>query len=254
MKLKKRERHQRIITELRENVMVRISELAKEFGVTTETIRRDLKVLSRKGLVNRTYGGASSSLVKEPAIRMREMLHVDERKRIATRALELVQSGDVLMIDAGSTTMHLARLLAVQDIELNVLTNCVSVASILTENQSIRVILCPGDFSNKENSTFGLEAHNFLNRFHANRSFLGAAGIIPDGPTDINSDFSWIKRTMIDRSDYVTLLIDSSKFNAKRMEIICPLSNIDDIVVDQEPDSDLLKALSNASVNLHVAE
>jgi len=254
MKLKKRERHQRIIAELRNNVMVRILELANEFGVTTETVRRDLKELSNKGLVNRTYGGASGSLIREPAIRMREMIRVEERVKIAIKAFKLVQSGDVVMIDAGSTTTHFARHLSIQEVELSVLTNCVSVASILSENPGIRVILCPGNFNNRENSTFGLETHSFLNRFHANRSFIGAAGIIPEGPTDINSDFCWVKRTMIERSDRIALLIDSSKFNTKRMEVVCPLSHIDDIVVDQEPDPTLLEALSAASVTLHIAD
>lgn len=253
MKLRKSDRHQRIISKLRKDITVRISDLAKQFGVTTETIRRDLKELDRRGLLNRTYGGAAGSLTREPAIRLRELIRVEERNRIAAKALRLVVPGDVLMIDSGSTTVHFARSLALEDMELNVLTNCVLVASLLTENAKIRVILCPGEFSNRENSVFGLETHHFLNRFHANKAFIGAAGINPQGLTETHSDASWVKRKMIERSDRTVLLIDSSKFNVNRMERVCTLDQINEIVVDSPPDADLTDALIAAAVSVHLA-
>ena len=254
MKLKKRERHQRIISELHNNLTVRISVLAELFGVTTETIRRDLQELSEKGLVDRTYGGAAGSISKEPAIRMREKIMVEERTRLAQKACEFAQSGDVLMLDAGATNVHFARALATLDLELNVLTNCVSVAAVLSESPTIRVILCPGEFSNRENSVVGLETHHFLNRFHANKTITSAGGITVEGLTEFQSDATWVKRTMIERSDQTILLIDHGKFNLKLMEVICSFRHIHDIILDREPDRPLKEALRAASVEMHLVE
>ncbi len=254
MKLKKRERHQRIISELHNNLTVRISVLAELFGVTTETIRRDLQELSEKGLVDRTYGGAAGSMTKEPAIRMREKIMMEERTRIAQKGCEFIKPGDVLMLDAGATNVHFARALINLDLELNVLTNCVSVASVLSESPTIRVILCPGEFSIRENSVFGLETHHFLNRFHANKAITSAGGITTEGLTEFHSNATWVKRTMIERSDHVILLIDHGKFNLKLMEVVCSFRHINDIVVDREPDPPMTEALHAASVGLHLVE
>jgi len=109
-KLSKRERQDRIVTRLNTTVAVRISDLAEEFKVTTETIRRDLDALAERGLLARTYGGAAMrALTDEPGIAARAQTYVAERERIGLKAARLVKAGDVLIIDAGSTTTHLAR-------------------------------------------------------------------------------------------------------------------------------------------------
>ena len=108
-RLSKRERQDRILARLDTPVAVRISDLAEEFDVTTETIRRDLDELAERGLLARTYGGAAMrALTDEPGIATRAQTNVAERQRIALDAARLVKSGDVIMIDAGSTTAHLA--------------------------------------------------------------------------------------------------------------------------------------------------
>src|SRR5262249_5874592 len=108
-KINKRQRQERIIARLSSTVAVRIATLAEEFDVTTETIRRDLDELASRGLLARTYGGAAGrALANEPGVKMRAQKLVAERQRIARRAASLVASGDVVMIDAGSTTTHLA--------------------------------------------------------------------------------------------------------------------------------------------------
>ena len=111
--VRKHERHERILQELKARPTVRILELAEEFGVTTETVRRDVDELSKKGLVDRTYGGAAvTPLGSEPKIDARATVFQEERTRIAKHALRLVAGDDVLMIDAGSTTTEFAARLA----------------------------------------------------------------------------------------------------------------------------------------------
>ena len=111
----KQERQRRIVAELRANPTVRISSLADEFRVSTETVRRDIDELSGQGLVNRTYGGAAAtSMSREPAFHQRGDTMVAERERIARSAAALIQPGEVIMVDSGATTAHFARRLAVE--------------------------------------------------------------------------------------------------------------------------------------------
>src|SRR5262245_14666762 len=137
-RLKKHDRRERILGELRANPTVRIAELSKAFGVTGETVRRDLDSLSEDGLVSRTYGGAAvTSLAQEPGLDERHQTLVEERARIARRAVELVAPGDVLMIDSGATTAHFVRRLTADLRDITVITNSLGDAAVLGQNPSI---------------------------------------------------------------------------------------------------------------------
>ena len=253
-RLGKNARFERVIAELRASPTVRISELAHTFGVSAETVRRDIDELSRRGLVDRTYGGATAhALAHEPAVNERYRLLVEERGRIGARAVQLIEPGDVLMIDSGSTTTHFAQRLAATAKDLTVLTNCLGVALALGLTPSIRVVLCPGDYDVQEGGSFGPETCAFLRRYNATKAFIGASGLTAEGPDETNSAATWVKRSMIERSDRNLLLVDQTKFGVRSLELICPLEALDDVVADSAPGPDLRDALTSARVNLHLA-
>src|SRR5947208_11960874 len=157
-RLSQQERHAHLLALLRREGTVRIATLAKVFDVTTETARRDLDELAQSGALQRTYGGgASRSLIDEPGIGLRGLVHAPERTRIAAAAADLVESGDALMIDAGSTTSLFAAALAARNLHLTVVTNCLPVAAAFGTADRCRVILCPGDFVAREAGVFGAE-------------------------------------------------------------------------------------------------
>jgi DeoR/GlpR family transcriptional regulator of sugar metabolism len=257
--LRKYERHERILLELRARPTVRISELAEEFGVTTETVRRDVDELSKKGLVDRTYGGAAvTPLGSEPTIDVRASVYREERTRIAKQALSLVKNDEILMIDAGSTTAEFAARLAASILdnsptEVTVITNSISVARTLGVAKSIRTVLCPGDLENREAAVFGPATLNFLRQFRANTAIIGAGGVTTEGLTEVYSGACWIKRTMLERVDRGILLADHRKFGVNHLEIVCSLDQINDLVTDQEPTHALSAALRRAEVDVHVA-
>lgn len=259
MRLKKSERRHRILSELRASPTVRISELAEGFGVTTETVRRDVDELSRKGLVDRTYGGATvTSLGSEPTIDIRASVHREERERIARRAVSLCEGDEVLMIDAGSTTTQFATRLtaAIPDessVKVTIVTNSVGIARILGTNASIRTVLCPGDYDAHEAAVFGSETLDFLRRFRANSALISASGITTEGINEVSSNASWVKRVILERSNRSVLLVDHSKFNSNHLEVICALSRLTDMVTDLNPDRELSMALRKANVKVHVA-
>jgi DeoR/GlpR family transcriptional regulator of sugar metabolism len=254
-RLSKKERQELILGQLHSNLSVRISSLAEQFGVTTETIRRDIDELTQKGVVNRTYGGAAAiSLAAEPGVLQREQKNVAECTRIARLAVSLINANDVLMIDCGSTTNHFAQALAAQRLNLTILTNGIRIAQSLSSNPGFRILLCPGLYDNSEHGMFGHEATNFLEQYHANKAILGAGGIAGSGVTDANSAACWIKRTMIEQSEASVLLIDSSKFGLRLFEKVCPLASIDDVVADAPPSRSVMQALSAAKVRRHIAK
>ena len=253
-RLTQQERHAQILAALRRDGIVRIATLAKTFEVTTETARRDLDELAESGALQRTYGGgACRSLIDEPGIGLRGLVHARERNRIAAAAVDVVQSGDALMIDAGSTTSLFASALAARNLHLTVVTNCLSVATALSTAARCRVILCPGDYAPREAGVFGTETVAFLRRFQANKAFIGAGGLTAGGMTDADSAGCAVKRAMLERADRAVLLVDSSKFDVVQFERIGPLSEIDVLITEKAPSRRLAAALRGAGVEQIVA-
>ncbi|WP_142846777.1 DeoR/GlpR family DNA-binding transcription regulator [Telmatospirillum sp. J64-1] len=253
-KLRKEERRSLIMSELRASPLVRISALAEKFGVTTETIRRDLDALSKQGLVAREYGGASARpMGVQPPARERGRELTEERSRIGAAAAALVMPGEVLMIDTGSTTGHLARHLAAIGEDLTVVTNSYPVASDVSSGDA-RVVMCPGEFDPREGGVYGVDSAEYLRQFHANKAFIGASGISSDGLSDVNRNAVSIKRAMIERAGETYALVDHSKFGARLLESVGPLSALAGLITDQEPPAELRLALERAGVQIIVAE
>lgn len=226
-------RQELILRRLSNDVAVRISTLADEFGVTTETVRRDLDELSGRGLLARTYGGAAvRSVAGEPSVQLRAREFVEERQRIAAVAAEEVRPGDVLMVDAGSTTGHFAHALLRQPIALTVITNSLFVARTLGAAGSVSVILCPGDFRLSEEGVFGPETLAFLDRFHADIAVIGAGGVSPEEITDADAQGAAVKRKMMNRSGRKLLLADHGKFGQTQFATVCAARDIDVLITD----------------------
>lgn len=253
-KPRKEERQARILEALRHTPHLRIALLAERFKVTTETIRRDLDALSGRGLVNRAHGGVvAQPMGIQPSIFERDQSTVRERSRIAMQAAALVSAGQVLMIDAGSTTTQLAWQLARDAEALTVITNSYPVASALTPSQC-RTIVCPGEFNGHEGGVFGQDTTEFLERFHANIAFIGASGLAAGGVMDVNRQAAWVKRTMIERCEHVYLLVDHTKFDLHVLEVVAPLDALTGVITDRAPPEPLAHALDEAGVALYITD
>lgn len=250
--LTKSQRHDRILAALATDPTVRISALAADFRVSTETVRRDVEELSARGSVRRTYGGASVVAAgQQPALSSRERMAVAERARIGATAAAMVRAGDVIMLDAGSTTGHMARALAARGTACTVLTNSLPAAHMLAA--TARVILCPGEVSAGEQGVYGPEATAFIERFNADAAFIGASGLTAEGPCDVESRAAWVKRAMLTRAGRRLLLADARKFGRAVLERVCPLAELTTLVTDAAPAGALAEALAVAGVELAVA-
>jgi DeoR/GlpR family transcriptional regulator of sugar metabolism len=252
-RLSKRDRQQRILAELRVSATLRISELANELGVSYETIRRDLEEMGENGLINRTYGGAvARPFGFEPAWNERAHAKTAEREQIASLAIKFVQPGEVLMVDAGATTLHFARRLAAELKDLTVITNSFAVAQAAATNPSMTVIACPGRYDVHEGGVVGPDCIAFLTRFNANRAVIGSSGLTLEGPNEANSNAAAVKRAMYGRAQEHMLLIDHSKFGQPHLEVVCPLTEVHRIVTDKPPAREMALALRKAEIELNL--
>lgn len=253
-RLNKRERRQQILLELKLRPHLRISELARRFHVSTETVRRDFDALADDGLVSRDHGGASApGQGYHPGLDERARARAGERERIGRRAAELVRDGETVMIDSGSTTIQLARALAWRGTQCTVLTNSIPVAMTIGQGAS-DVLLCPGEYLPAESAVVGTETLDFIGRFHVDRCMIGASCLSDEGPSESVRGFAAVKRAMIERSGGCHLLIDSEKFGRKGLAHVAALDRLDSIVVDRKPNGSLLNALESAKVDIIVAE
>ncbi len=183
----------------------------------------------------------------------RENLFVAERGRIGAALARWVKPGDVLMVDAGSTTLHFARHLASVGGDVTVVTNSLPVATTLAVNAAIRIIMCPGDVIAQEGGVFGTHTVDFIRRFNAARTIIGASGLGARGPTEMRSEAVGVKRAMLAMAPQRILLADASKFETGALELVCPMDGLTDIIVDRAPARALAEAIKSAGVKLHIA-
>lgn len=252
-RLSKAQRHERIVAELRAAPTLRVSQLAAALLVSTETVRRDLDELGRKGLISRTYGGAVRPLASEPAIRERQAMMVEERQRIAVEAARRVRRGEVVMMGGGATTVHVARRLAAEARDVTVITHSFDAATVLAANPTLAVLVTPGRYDAREGCLFGTETTAFLGGYHADRAILGASGVAADGACDANASAAAVYRAMLDRAGEAMVVADHGKFDERAMVVYGRWREIGTLVTDREPKGGLRAALERDGVEIALA-
>ncbi|MFJ8235422.1 DeoR/GlpR family DNA-binding transcription regulator [Ureibacillus sp. NPDC094379] len=240
----KDERHAFILETLGMNQKVLVIDLAKLLDVTPETIRRDLAELEMNEQLSRIHGGAVPfiSTHKEMVFEKKMSLHIEEKKLIAKRAAELINDGDTIAVDVGSTTVHLADM--IENVQgLTVVTNSLSAAgrfNLAIEEQRMtgQVIMLPGVTNPYQSSVKGTYTVEFLKRFNFNLALISCGGVTKEAVYDFDMDESLVSETMIQCSKEAILLTDSWKLNKKSLFEICSTSNIAKIICNQEKPAD----------------
>ncbi|MCZ0813912.1 MAG: DeoR/GlpR family DNA-binding transcription regulator [Pseudomonadota bacterium] len=253
-KLNKTARRERILLELRLTPHLRTSDLAERFGVTSETIRRDVTALEGAGQVSRDFGGVTATTPgMRPQVETRNRSHLSERERVGRLAASMVRPDDLVMIDAGSTTLQFARTLAFSETPVNVITNSVNVAIVLGQSRAAHVRLCPGDFMAAEAAVVGPETIDFLRRFHATYAFVGMSGISERGFSEAVPGFAGIKRAMLAQSEHLVVMADSHKFGRTDSDLIAVFGPDMTVISGGAPAQDLAGAMAAAGCLLRIA-
>ena len=230
-----------------------VSDLARQLDVSDETIRRDVKTMAGKGLVERVHGGAAlPRLLGEPAFARRMDRYAAEKKRIARLAAAQIRNGDSVMLDTGSTTAYVARALADHS-DLLVVTNSTEIARTLAGRN--RVYLAGGELRADDGAVFGDTANRFVEQFRATYAVLSIGAIDrEDGLMDFHVEEAAFSRAVMRRAKRKIVVADHSKFGSHAPVKVCALEDIDLLVTDRAPPPELDRRLAEASAKILIAD
>lgn len=249
------ERQQWIVENARTNGRVDVAAIAETLDVTTETIRRDLKVLERHGVLRRVHGGAIpvERLGFEPGLAARDAVLTSEKERIAKAALaELPDEGSVLL-DAGTTTARLADALPL-DRELVVVTNGLPIAMSLSARPNVTVLLVGGRVRGRTLAAVDAWALGVLEDTYVDVAFVGTNGLsVERGLTTPDHNEAAVKRAMIASARRTVLLADHSKVGVDHLARFASLEDIDLVVTDTGIDEEYAERLRAAGPRVVLA-
>lgn len=244
-----------LLEEVRSQGFASIDELARKFGVTLQTVRRDVNLLAENGMLARFHGGVRTegSTVENIAYRQRQVLNAEAKARIARAVAAAVPEGCSLILNIGTTVEEIARAL-MHHRGLRVITNNLNVANILADNPDCEVIVAGGVLRSRDRGIVGEATVDFIRQFKVDIGVIGISGIESDG-TLRDYDFREVKvaRTIIDHAREVWLAADASKFSRQAMVELAHVGQIHRIFTDQAPKPPFEQILADSGVHCVVA-
>ena len=248
------ERHRRIQELLRERQVVRVSTLSDLMGVSEVTIRRDLEGLEHRGLLERTHGGAvlTQRMRSEPAYVDAVASNPEEKRRIGRTAAALIEPGDAVYLNGGTTTLQVFRHLVAPGVK--VMTNHVGIA-LEAADRDVELLLLGGHYRAPSNSVVGPFATDALRRTYANKAFIGVEGVsLRSGLTTPNAAEAEIARVMIEQTrGTVSVVADHGKIGTVADFAIAPLEQVDRLIVDPGIDEGYREQLGEAGIEVVLA-
>jgi len=249
------ERHQTIIKEIKQNGVVRVSDLSRLFDVSQNTIRRDLQKLEEEGLIRRTHGGAILEDfygIDLPFV-SREDKYREEKQHIGQKAAELIKDGETIILDAGTTVAQVARNIKNKR-NLTVITNAVNVALELANSREILTILTGGIIREVTNCLVGYQAEEFLSKVHVDKVFLAAGGVtVKEGLTNPNPFEVPVKKAMIKAAEEVILLVAHNKIGNIALAPIAPIEAVHKIITDDETPREKMELFQKKGIEIILA-
>jgi DeoR/GlpR family transcriptional regulator of sugar metabolism len=247
------ERQQAILQRLREHGRVVAADLAARFGVSEDSIRRDLRELAAQGLCRRVYGGA---LLPTPAVAplpQRYGEHAERKRALALAAVALLQPGQRLLIDAGSTNSAVAAALPAGR-GLSVITNAPDIAQALLQRGGFEILLIGGRIDPRIGAAVGAQALQQLRQLRADVCFPGACAIDPErGLWGVDGEESLFKRAMVEASAETVAVVTTDKLGTLAAHQVVGVDAIDRLVVEHDAPSGLLDAFAARAVQVHRA-
>jgi len=246
------ERRRAILEILNREGRVLVIDLAHRFETSQVTIRKDLEALHAHGLIHRTHGGglpAREGALEDPTLREKEKLHRKEKLQIAAAAARMVQEGQVVILDSGTTTTEIAR--ALRGFKtLTIVTNAVNIAAELSGTQ-VDVILTGGTLRKNSFSLVGPIAEETLRRLNADLLFLGVDGFdVHYGLSTPNLLEAKVNRTMVDVAKRTVAVCDASKFGRRSLSLIAPPSALHEVITDRGAPKADVRALKKIGIEV----
>lgn len=231
------ERRNAILARLNTEGKVIVSDLSQEFGVTEETIRRDLEKLDNEGLAKKTYGGAviNQSLNTDLPFNVRKRTNVELKQKIADRIAELIHDGDYIMLDASSTATYVTQRIKNRK-NITLITNSVEILLELADKDDWNILSTGGTLKKGALALIGTSAEKMIRGFHVDLAVCSSKGIdINMGITDSSEKDSVIKQAIFAAADHKVLAVDSTKFDKISFVRVCDAGDVDTVVTDTQP-------------------
>lgn len=230
-------RRSKILELMKETGQIHVKDLVDQLGVSIATVRRDLSLLKTGGLIKRSHGGAvlRERVLFEFSYQERENKFVQEKRAIAEKALEFIEDGDRIFFNDGTTVMQIARLMASGRFpgKITVMTNSLRAADILLANSRIEVLFVGGTINEFSYASSGPLAELVIDHLRADKTIIGVDAVSPDWGIGIQLiPEASITRKMIDLSDQVIIVADSSKMNTKSAMKVCYWDKINLFIID----------------------
>src|SRR5665213_2819519 len=239
------ERGQHILSLIKAQGRVLVDELSDTLKLSKITIRKDLDYLQSRGLVTRTHGGAlplGAGALSDPTVQEKKALHHEEKVKIAKAAVGLISEGQCVILDSGTTTTEIARLLKTFR-KLTVITNGLNIAAELANND-FEVILIGGTLRKNSLSAVGPLAEDLLKEIHADLLFIGVDGFDTKvGLTTPDILEARVNRAMVMASEKVVAVCDSSKFRRRSLSLIVPASAVHHVITDKNLAEEEVRAI-----------
>jgi len=246
-------RQSEILKSVRLHGTCMIGDLAGDLGVSDETIRRDVRSLVNEGLVLKVHGAiVAPDHMREDPFMLRLQENQEEKLRIAERAAGMVNHGDALMFDTGSTTTYVAHSLVSQR-NLFAITNSVEVARSLAGRNNNRVYMAGGELRADDGAAFGETATDFVAQFQVDKAFLSIAAISPEsGFMDNELWEAEFSRMVIRQAKNVIIVADHSKFERRALVKVCDFDTVDTLITTRTPPPPIAAKLKAADVDVIV--
>lgn len=249
------ERQQQILSLLETIGTVKTIELAEQFEVTDETIRRDLQVLADNGQLTRLHGGASS-LSGRPKLQSfveRRSLNVERKRAIARAALQFIEPGQTFAFDSSTTVFELV--CSLPDLPYRVVTNAYAVIDQMIGRDQVDLISTGGRYHHKTQTFIGSDGFDTIRRHNINAAFVSCIGLdLKKGAAEGFEEQATFKEALLKMAEQTVLLVDSSKLNKRSEYFFGSLDQISHVITDAEADPQALDSLSASGCSVIVAE
>lgn len=246
------ERRERILKELYRSKKVFVNKLASEFNVTEETIRRDLEKMEKEEILTRSYGGASlnTHTNEDLPYQTRNTINIEEKQDIAQKVIQIINDGETIMTDSGSTVLEALRELNRTKENLTVITNSVTALQDFGQSK-LNIISTGGNLRKKSSALVGSITKESIKRYNVGVAIFSCKGIsMEHGITDSNEPESETKNEMHKQANKIILLVDHTKFDKVAFVKLFDIERIDYLVTDQKPSDIWLEFLGNCNVEV----
>lgn len=246
------ERQNAIVAQVNEKGSVLVKNLSKEFQVTEDSIRKDLTLLEKKGLLKKTYGGAVKVRVNvhDFYVSHRKERNIEDKQKIAKKAMELIQEGDMIFLDISTSNLELAKLLLKSDWNVTVVTNMIEIMLLFMNESKVKLIFIGGNMSSAKEGFVGALTNQELEKYRFDKVFMGVVGVDleENRVATYDAEDASTKSAILKAGNKAYMMVETRKFNAEGNCKYAKVSDFTGAILDHEPDLSVKKVMKKYEI------